>query len=92
MGYVLIEFMYIKLGFGKKHEGMRECLLITLFIQYCTVKLCVGALKSYHHQAVTVKLVKERIKLQFRSPKSQGGSFHSHMKLGKQLHWYSLVW
>jgi hypothetical protein len=76
---------------GKGTFGNCESIcLITLFELY-NVEFCVGASKSCHHQAATVKLGKLRIKLQFRSPKFLGGSSRLHTKLGKRLHEYSLI-
>ena len=72
-------------------DNCESICLITLFVELYNVEFCVGASKSCHHQAVTVKLGKVRVKLLFRSPKFLGGSFRLHMKLGKQLHEYSLI-
>jgi hypothetical protein len=87
--FVLLECTYW-VGKGTVDNCESMC-LITLFVELYNVEFCVGASKSCHHQAVTVKLGNVRIKQRFRSPKFLGGSFHLHMKLGKHSHGYSLI-
>ena len=82
--------VHIRLG-KECWDNCENICLITLFVELYNVEICVGVSKSCRHRAVTVKLANVRIKLQFRSPKFLGRSFHLHLKLGKQLHDYSLI-